>query len=265
MLQSGARRPVGSASRGNQPSPGTGIAVNVANYAAEHRGRKTWGFSQSDLLVWVHYRTWGICAALAAQWIRYHAHEDSLANYLGGGGVGPLNVAKLKEIALDHKIASDSEDSTQAEMLQLWLKGHGIYPLARSFAVKTGGKRLTPGHQPARDMDPKSEAGADSLDLCPNIEHDIVNAMRKYNTCYVRVNFGGKRKPGHAVAAWLGQPTRDRGGDACFFDPNYGEFWFEDKADFFAFFPGFYQAKYKRWPAKFNARWAVLPCAVRLI
>lgn len=35
----------------------------------------------------------------------------------------------------------------------------------------------------------------------------------------------------HAMAAYIG----GRNEDACFFDPNYGEFWFENREDFFFF------------------------------
>ena len=45
---------------------------------------------------------------------------------------------------------------------------------------------------------------------------------------------------GHAVAAWIGA----RGEDACFFDPNFGEYWFENKQDFFKFLRLFAQNLY---------------------
>ena len=34
----------------------------------------------------------------------------------------------------------------------------------------------------------------------------------------------------HAVAVWLGAANED----ACFFDPNYGEYWFGIVSDYFA-------------------------------
>ena len=40
---------------------------------------------------------------------------------------------------------------------------------------------------------------------------------------------------GHAVTAWIGA----RNEDACFFDPNYGEFWFEERVNFYRFFRSF--------------------------
>ena len=45
---------------------------------------------------------------------------------------------------------------------------------------------------------------------------------------------------GHAFAAWIG----GRGEDACFFDPNFGEYWFEDKQNFFRFMRLFAQNLY---------------------
>ena len=90
--------------------------------------------------------------------------------------------------------------------------------------------------------------------------------MRKLNTCYVRINFGGTAwgtDAGHAVAAWLGQPSYSSGGDALFFDPNCGEYWFENKQDFFRFFPDFYRRKYRSFPMSFDQNWDILPCAKR--
>lgn len=113
--------------------------------------------------------------------------------------------------------------------------------------------------------------------------------MKKLKSCYVRINFSGmvlRHAAGHAVAAWLGQPTQDRitwardritglrpvpgaqdyfhkgtSGDAVFFDPAYGEYWFEQKDDFFHFFPVFYRAAYRSFPMYFDQAWQVLPCA----
>ena len=235
--------------------------MNVDEHAKSNRGFKTWGFSQSDLLVWRHYRTMGICAALSAHWIKYHAHEDSLANHLGGGGVGPLNVGKLKEIARDHNNLSTMKGISQRDNLELWLQMHGIKTRQQSRMMTNWKKVKVATSSPIRDMDKKSEAGATKLDVCPNIENDMVTSMQKYNSCYVRINFGSQ-SGGHAVAAWLGQPTFRGSGDACFFDPNYGEYWFEAKADFFKFFPGYYRSKYKSWPMSFDKNWEILPCAL---
>ena len=49
--------------------------------------------------------------------------------------------------------------------------------------------------------------------------------------------------------------------DACFFDPNLGEVWFEKKADFFEFFPSYHQFYYQRNTTQTGDFWCVMPCA----
>jgi hypothetical protein len=236
--------------------------VEVANLARAQKGHATWTFSQSDFSVWRYYRTFGICAALSAEWIRYHAAGDSLANHLGGGGVGPLNVKRLKEIALLHGTVSNTGGAAQDRQLELFLQMHDILGLGASKVIKYFNSRAQ------KDMTRAATAPAavDVTGGAPNIDNDIVHAMQKFNSCYARVNFGGKAwgtSAGHAIAVWLGQPSYSSSGDAMMFDPNYGEYWFERKADFFKFFPLFYRAKYRSLPMAFDQFWQVLPCAKR--
>lgn len=246
--------------------------VDVPGLAATHNGHATWTFSQSGFNTWRHYRTMGICAALSVHWIKEHADGGSLANLLGSGGVGELNVAKLKEIALLHSNASNG-DGAQNANLELWLQMHDILSLrssrSRTFHSAKLGREVTT----AQSFKTEQIGGAGGVrHSCPNIANEIVDALRKYNTCYARVNFGGdvgvmrlSKDAGHAVAVWLGQPTYSSGGDAMFFDPNYGEYWFEQKADFFRFFPAFYRQTYLAGLMNFDQYWEVLPCAKRHI
>lgn len=246
--------------------------AKVNEICAKHKGVCTWGFSQTDFIVMKNIfsdsRTrFGICAALSAHWIKHHAHEGSLANLLGGGGVGPLNIGKLKEIKVLHSTVSGEDGGAQAAHLEMWLRMNDVLSLGKSRTVKkwkTVGRVDRPdGFSGQSSSRAEMNASAEKIDT---IEHDIVLGMRKFNSCYARVNFGGTaffKGAGHAVAVWLGQPSYASGGDALFFDPNYGEFWFKDKQDFFAFFPEFYRATYRSAPLSFNKNWEVLPCAKR--
>ena len=47
-----------------------------------------------------------------------------------------------------------------------------------------------------------------------------------------------------------------------FFDPNAGEYWFENKADFFDFFPEFYASQYYGFPLYFQNSWSVAQSAM---
>ena len=43
------------------------------------------------------------------------------------------------------------------------------------------------------------------------------------------------------MAAWVGA-------DVAFFDPNFGEFWFENRQDFINWFPAFFSKSCYSWP-----------------
>ncbi|UYM17997.1 hypothetical protein [Endozoicomonas euniceicola] len=65
--------------------------------------------------------------------------------------------------------------------------------------------------------------------------------------CYAYIAFGVKdfalkRDRFHVVAVWLGGANYIKG-DVSFFEPNYGEFWFACKQDFFGFFPAYFQLR----------------------
>ena len=231
--------------------------MSISTQAAQHNGVCTWGFSQANFSTWKHYRTSGICAALSAHWIKYHADDDSLANHLGSGGMGNLVVTKLKEIAKDHKDMS-KKGAEQKDNIERWLHNHGIRTLhknlVKSFPINRNGETKMTSKASSYAKEEMETGG------CPNIENDIVNALKKFNTCYVRVNFGSK-KTAHAIAVWLGQPTYNSPGDACMFDPNHGEYWFQNKQDFFQFFPGYYRSAYRKKLVNFSHEWEVIPCA----
>ncbi|WP_444959406.1 YopT-type cysteine protease domain-containing protein [Microbulbifer sp. ZKSA002] len=64
--------------------------------------------------------------------------------------------------------------------------------------------------------------------------------LEQINGAYALIEMWSNRdhtQGSHAVAAWIGAPSSaGQKQDACFFDPNFGEFWFEDKEDFYFFF-----------------------------
>lgn len=242
--------------------------VDVNRICRRHGGVTTWTFSQTDVAVYRRIfldpkTRMGICAALSAYWIKCHAHDGSLVNELGGGGVGRLNFEKLREIAMLHShVSVGADDSQQSYEIKLWLQMHDVLPLAGSREVMLDTFRFKGKQAQSFPLVATEGSGASIA----NIENNIALGLKKFNSCYARVNFGGKvlfKKTSHCVAVWLGQPTHRSQGDALFFDPNYGEFWFENKENFFCFFPEFYRATYLSMPYKFNMSWEVFPCAKR--
>ena len=239
--------------------------MSVKSICKKHGGYQTWSFKQTSMSVL--YRTtsdsrtfWGICAGLSACWIRFHAHGDSLANKLGGGGTGiPVSSVYIYGIAGLHADVSGGTGRQQSQGLENYLRAHGIVTLQSSF------------NRVVRD----GPDVADSYDTLhsnynrhgiPNIEEQMVNAMRTLKSCYARINFGGRKgcfSAGHAVCAWFGSENNgDK--DVAFYDPNYGEFWFEYKADFYEFFKKYYRAKYNNGLTRFNQDWEIIPCAKRI-
>ena len=240
---------------------------SVFDICEGNNGVPTWKFSQTDFAVWRRIfgdpaTRYGICAALSAHWIKHHAHGGALANELGGGGVGELNVRKLNEIAWHHANESRGDGDYQRSRLGQWLQHNKLVPLQTSRSIRNDRPNAWMARTKPLDENDGGIGGA-----IADIEGAMVRAMRKHNNCYLRLNFGGKvmrlKDAGHAVAVWLGGPSYGSGGDAMFFDPNYGEFWFENKEDFFRFFPYFYRATYLAGIMNFNRRWEILPCALR--
>lgn len=134
-------------------------------------------------------------------------------------------MGKLKQIAYDHKSLSNMLGSSQTDNIGLWLQMYGV---SSTHCNSTRSQWTRIGR-----IDHEKKVAVNSLTreffagACLNIDNDIVVGMKKFNNCYARISFGSL-KAGHAVAVWLGKSN----GDACFFDPNYGEFWFKNKAVF---------------------------------
>lgn len=76
--------------------------------------------------------------------------------------------------------------------------------------------------------------------------HTVRQALEQINGAYALIILEDSANPGgdsHAVCAYVG----GNGEDACFFDPNYGEYAFSDRDDFFTFFHFFTNFVYHRY------------------
>ena len=184
----------------------------------QFNGVTTWEFSQSETDILPRTGYTGICDALCASWINYHAHNDSLANHLRQSDLGIQDVVTLNHALFLHD--SFSKEPTYRGIVT-WLNMHGMVSLT------------------------SDENTSDCLDT----ECHIVNTLAKSYACYAFVAFGVRNLAlnsahVHTVAVCLGEgPDHSRytKGDICFFEPNFGEFWFESKQDFFGFFPMYFQ------------------------
>ena len=238
--------------------------ASVKSIARRFNGYQQWGFKQTCFTVL--YLTcgnpqtrWGICAGLSAAWIKEHALGGSLVKKLGGvrdnvsrvAGITAgapyihLNKPELRGVAKLHADASSDERGQTATLTQ-YLSDHGIVTR----------KRI---HNSQWSMN----SAAYTAYAQEDIDNSIAEDLERYSSCYVRISFGGTAfgmEAGHAVAVWLGATNED----ACFFDPNYGEYWFENKNDFFRFFRSYYRQCYMRRMMRFDRRYELIPCALRM-
>lgn len=231
----------------------------VRHYGGYH----TWNFKQSSMAVtrvtiFDSKTRWGICAGLSTEWIKEHANGGSLVNKLGGVDGQSLRLDGIRPVARLHASASGGNGPQQERMLTQYLSQHGVVTRGRIGIAPaywptlntTAGRALKESYH-SRDVP--------SYD----IQEKIVEGMQKYRDCYLRVSFGGKAfgfRAAHAVAVWVG----GRGEDAAFFDPNYGEFWFQDKEQFFLFFQSFYRKYYRAGLVKFDRYFDIIPCAKKV-
>jgi len=243
--------------------------TNPTQLCLKHGGQATWAFSQRSFSVlrrlFSNPKTrWGICAGLSAHWITNHAKDGTLATLLGGGGVGSLNETKLREIADLHSHVSQGDGEQQTIAIGEWLESQGIVPVQTQDRVLSSRpkflKTYPQGWQAVHREQGRSEQRPTRFS---DMSTELAAEIKRHKNCYLRVNFNGTvmgQSTGHAIAVFIGQETKISHGDAVMFDPNYGEFWFKSKADFLAFFPEFFKAKYLSGMSSFNQGLEVLPC-----
>lgn len=212
----------------------------------QYNGYCTWDLSQSLPPVDRMARAGGvdmgqgICLALSSYWIRYHARDDSLVNHLGAVAINnghsfiPLNTRLLA-------IIKQSQQQWRGRMddALIWLANpaNDIVKVKTSYAVPV---RMNIGRG-ANAVQVNSLPGTRNTKTRGHVVNwaGMSDDLEKVSGAYALIALEGPRG-GHAVAAWIGA----RGEDACFFDPNFGEYWFENKQDFFKFLRLFAQNLY---------------------
>lgn len=219
-------------------------------------GVMTWDYSQADFTTFNIIRkdsvsSGGICKALAAQWIVDHAYGGSLVNRVTDKS-GKINPSAIRMIMQNFIAAWDSQEVETADFLMK----RGILERMGSRAISTTRSKRIDGKKVEITTTTHSTSSTHETSESGNVAIELSKALRKVSGCYAQIDFGGSGV-GHATAAWIGGPSYGSGGDACFFDPNAGEFWFEDKQKFFEWFRIFYSASYEGFPCRFNKRWSV--------
>ena len=201
--------------------------------AIQHGGVPIMPFAQGMQFVrdvWrPHYNGTGICQALVNYWIAEHAGGGSLWNTLFDQG--RLNSGKLIEIANQQNAFGSNLNGENASAMQklrsaVFLSGKGV--VRRPDIV-------------SRRAEPISGAKLDAFDaslglrLGRAIGYDgMANATEGG---YRMISFTSGGAASHVTCAWVQR-------DIAFFDPNYGEIYFESKAQFAPWFAQFWADSY---------------------
>jgi len=212
---------------------------SVRDSAAQYGGHCTWAFSQCEPpIVTQILRTedtqGGVCEALSAHWILYHANDLALCDRLFPGGRLDLN-RMFQVMNLQAAGMQASGAWNQDEITRVWLGQRGIRQLKSSVCYwpsEMNGNQYVPFR--AENRPAKSEGRTEMFSV-----NTFLTFLRKNTTrpvgptgpaggAYYKISFEGKFGA-HAMAAWVAE-------DLAFFDPNFGEFWFEKPLDFARWF-----------------------------
>lgn len=177
----------------------------------------------------------GICQALCAKWIAEHANDRSLWNWLCVPGTTNVRQGMITNLMVNfnESVTTDKGSSAfnrtvrrgsgqknmiwQDVVTEKYLAQYGVIRrrLARSNMSRT--HSYSNGHamgaRMARDLDP---------------------ALWNGQNFYILISILGDAG-GHALCAFVGSS------DVAFFDPNFGEFYFETRAKFTTFMKDFWR------------------------
>ncbi|MFK0573536.1 YopT-type cysteine protease domain-containing protein [Endozoicomonas sp.] len=218
----------------------------VRNSAEQYNGHCTWRFSQgnnpiANIIETDSETAGGICEMLSVRWIERHASGSSLASWLSASGgsidkndIDPSKIRQLMQLYIagttlrSGMMAEENSGCfNQTNASIRWLREKGILQCRSINFTQVGSNKYT------MVQDRRGERGdMGRKDFATEI---AVSIQRDLKSCYGNYAvIGIYGNGGHAMAAWIGQ-------DACFFDPNYGEFYFSDKNAFINWFPFFFK------------------------
>ena len=199
-----------------------GACTKRFRQGSDHRGK--------GLGYWYHQRDgWhGVCKALSVYWIFFHSLDQDFWGWLYGpdGRIQAPQAAKIIDLhdAYKNRTHGLSKDGwTDEKLAQARL-------IPRADIVS--GKRLRLS----------GIADQSNAYLAGRLIGDSIAPQSYEGGSYKQLSFHRPGGGGHAVAAWVER-------DVAFFDPNFGEYWFETKSGFRQWYGQFwvvsgYGAKY---------------------
>jgi YopT peptidase len=217
------------------------VATKVARVrqtALAAGGHVTWRFSQVEnpvrSLICGHGDTsGGICEIASAKWLECHAKGDHVSTWLEKDGViDPNKIRQLMQIfAIGTTMHPDrmrggsgggADDQNRAT--EVWLATKGI--IRKSSIV--GVPFLHQGIQHVPTGSNATRGNRQRRVLARALAEEIVRGFGTYKM----IGMTGTHFA-HACAAWSER-------DVAFFDPNFGEFWFDTREKFVNWFPTFW-------------------------
>ena len=216
-----------------------------------YNGHLVWKFSHDNFYSLVGSRE-GVCMALCAFWIRYHSHNDSLANYIGSDQRQYLNKQLAKYMVRLNNFFNPKYFDRHA--FTLFLQMHGILPLYSSHERTV---LSFSGEEVLEKLNYRKDRKTYGSGYNPQIDARIIDSLAGLDNCYAVIILESTRS-GHGICVWLGK-SYDKIGDACLFDANLGEIWFSNRQYFTRFFPDLFNAWYRFKDYYYG--WHVLPYA----
>ncbi|MBW2279888.1 MAG: hypothetical protein JRG76_04250 [Deltaproteobacteria bacterium] len=221
-------------------------AKPIQNSVASYHGTCTMRFSQCEppLATFIAREpavAYGTCEALSTYWIREHAAGRSLFTWLYAGFEKSGNAARgvgMRMGRLTNVMSLQVEEGAEPDAgvhpgrdtaSEEWLVAHAndvrrIYSSRDAMRIPglrvMGDKALLGGTGETRVFTSQALASA----ICDSAGHDAGR--------YLKSGIEGTAG-GHSMAAYVA-------GDVCFFDPNFGEFWFESHQMFKSWFTGYF-------------------------
>lgn len=222
------------------------LITQVRSSVTEVGGYCTWPFSQlTEPLVTLysgHRETRaGLCEMMAACWIERHANGSSLASWLSSAS-GDIDHSKVRQLIQLSIIGStmksgmmteqDVGSIIQEDATLLWLRQKGVV-LCRVMTLDGAGNVS----HTTDDVRIGARHGWPKVgfvrEMVANVQKDLYTCCNNYALMGIIGHVSG-----HTMAAWVGH-------DACFFDPNFGEFYFHDRRSFLRWFPFYFgKARY---------------------
>lgn len=209
-----------------------GVGVSrVQNSVGKYGGYCTWQFSQclnpvSALIGQDKVSKNGICEMLSAKWIDEHAHGGALANWIvnTNGQIDPSKIRMLMQLFILGETMRPSKmigREIRGDDWDLVGGGQNQDNATRNFLASRGIIRRGNGLQNGWGVGKKSGSAKIKVKLA----QDLCDS-RGGSGSYRIIGIYEKGNSGHCMACYTGLQ------DIAFFDPNFGEFWFEDKTRF---------------------------------